>query len=124
MRLKRGAEEKKLSVKGARQKEKLYSRTWETFAYTIVAAILEDLVDAIVGPKAAPSRKVEWNERVEIGTYSLVEIEVVEVVAWEQGVLLDNKTSAKDWMGPASRFNESYISSQAKRPRTRRGGSK
>ena len=42
---------KQLSVKGARLKEKLYSRTWETFAYTIVSAILEDLVNAIVGPK-------------------------------------------------------------------------
>ena len=27
-----------------------------------------------------------------------------------KGVLLDNKTSAKDWRGAASRFNESYIS--------------
>jgi len=63
MRQKRGAEEKKLSVKGARQKEKLYSRTWETFAYTIVTAILEDLVNAIVGPKAAPSQRVHFNEQ-------------------------------------------------------------
>ena len=62
---------------------------------------------------------VGWNKRVEIATHSLI-----EVLAWEQGVLEDNKTSAKDWMGPASRFNESYLSSQAKRPRTRRGGSK
>ena len=26
-------------------------RTWETFTYTIVTAILEDLVNAILGPK-------------------------------------------------------------------------
>ena len=100
----------------------MYSRTWETFAYTIVAAILEDLVDAIVGPKAAPSRKVEWNERVEIGTYSLVEIEVVEVVAWEQGVLLEDKTSAKDWRGKAPRAGGSRDVDEEESPakRTRR----
>jgi len=54
-------------------------RTWETFTYTIVTAILEDLVNAILGPKAAPSKEVIWNERVEIATHGLV-----EVVAWEQ----------------------------------------
>ena len=42
---------KQLSVKGARQKEKVYSRAWETFAYSHVAAILEELVNAIVGLK-------------------------------------------------------------------------
>ena len=70
---------KQLSVKGARQKERVYSRAWETFAYSHVAAILEELVNAIVGPKAAPSQKVKWNEQVETATHSLV-----EVVAWEQ----------------------------------------
>ena len=38
-------------MKGARQKERVYSRAWETFAYSHVAAILEELVNAIVGPK-------------------------------------------------------------------------
>ena len=42
---------KQLSVKGARQKERVYTRAWETFAYSHVAAILEELVNAIVGPE-------------------------------------------------------------------------
>ena len=115
---------KQLSVKGARQKERVYSRAWETFALSHVVAILEELVNAIVGPKAAPDKEVKWNEQVEIATYSLV-----EVVAWEQGVLEDNKTSAKDWMGAAARAGgkdeeeeEELPAARAKRPR--RGSSK
>ena len=116
---------KQLSAKGASQKERVYSRAWKTFAYSHVAAILEELVNAIVGPKAAPSQKVKWNEQVEIATHSLV-----EVVAWEQGVLEDNKTTAKDWMGKAARAGgckdeeeeEELPAACAKRPR--RGGAK
>ena len=108
---------KQLSVKGARLKEKLYSRTWETFAYTIVSAILEDLVNAIVGPKAALAKEIKckWNETVEIAR-------LVEVVAWEQGVLLEDKTSAKDWRGKAPRAGGSRDVDEEESPakRTRR----
>ena len=66
---------------------------------------------------------VGWNKRVEIATHSLV-----EVLAWEQGVLEDNKTSAKDWMGPASRAggckDDDEEELPAKRTRRARAGSK
>ena len=62
---------------------------------------------------------------MEITSHSLV-----EVVAWEQGVLEDNKTTAKDWMGKAARAGgckdeeeeEELPAACAKRPR--RGGAK
>ena len=66
---------------------------------------------------------MHFNEQVEIATHSLV-----EVVAWEQGVLEDNKTTAKDWMGKAARAGgckheeEELPAACAKRPR--RGGVK
>ena len=44
MRKGRGAEGKKLSVKGAWQEEKLYSKAWKNLAVAHVTAILEDLV--------------------------------------------------------------------------------
>ena len=60
---------------------------------------------------------------MEIATHSLV-----EVVAWEQGVLEDNKATAKDWMGRAARAGgckdeeEELPAACANRPR--RGGVK